>query len=89
MSKLIVYCHPYDKSFNHVILEKIKEHEDIIGVIDLYKEKFSPIYTTEELEIYSAGKTLDDNVRRYQHLLLSADELIIITPIGGTIFQGC
>lgn len=37
MSKLIVYCHPYDKSFNHVILEKIKEHEDIIGVIDLYK----------------------------------------------------
>ena len=81
MSKLIVYCHPYDKSFNHAILEKIKEQEDIIGVIDLYKDKFSPIYTTEELEIYSAGKTLDDNVKKYQQLLLSADELIIITPI--------
>lgn len=81
MSKLVVYCHPYDKSYNHAILEKIKEKKDIVGVIDLYKEGFSPIYTVEELEIYSEGKTLDDNVKRYQKLLLSADELIIITPI--------
>lgn len=47
MSKyVIIYCHPYTKSFNHAILEKIIEnlklHHHKFEVIDVYKEEFNP-----------------------------------------------
>ncbi|KRL37870.1 NAD(P)H-dependent oxidoreductase [Liquorilactobacillus uvarum] len=82
---LIIYCHPYAKSFNHAILESIiaelnRRNVDY-QVIDLYADHFSPVYTSEELALFSSGKTLDPQVLRYQEMLKKADRLIFVSPI--------
>ncbi|MFC3932706.1 NAD(P)H-dependent oxidoreductase [Streptococcus dentapri] len=81
----IIYAHPYNQSFNHAILEKIEatliaKHIDYT-IIDLYKEQFNPVYSTEELSLFKSGETLDPLVRDYQKKLLDTSHLIIITPI--------
>lgn len=49
MNFLIIYCHPYEKSFNHAILESVKSNlahkHKSFKVIDLYQEQFNPIMT--------------------------------------------
>ena len=70
MNTLIIYAHPYEKSFNHAIFEKVKQdltkkHKDF-DVIDLYKDCFNPVYTTEELALFKDGKTTDKLVSQYQ-----------------------
>lgn len=49
MDFLIIYCHPYEKSFNHAILESVKSNlahkHKSFKVIDLYQEQFNPIMT--------------------------------------------
>ena len=51
MNFLIIYCHPYEKSFNHAILESVKSNlahkHKSFKVIDLYQEQFNPIYDKE------------------------------------------
>lgn len=48
---LIVYCHPYEKSFNHAELEVIKKNlstaHQKYQIIDLYAEQFNPVYSKE------------------------------------------
>lgn len=78
--KLIIYCHPYEKSFNHALLENLLVNNDI-EVIDLHKDNFNPVYSISELSLYSQGRTNDPLVYKYQELLKKADHLIIISPI--------
>ena len=52
MSKTtIIYAHPYEKSFNHAILERVQALLDAKGqeyrLIDLYADVFNPVYTNE------------------------------------------
>lgn len=48
MKTLIIYCHPYEKSFNHAILETVKDNlrskKIDYQVIDLYADNFNPTY---------------------------------------------
>lgn len=85
MNTLIIYAHPYEKSFNHAIFEKVKQdltkkHKGF-DVIDLYKDCFNPVYTTEELALFKDGKTTDKLVSQYQEKISNADEVIFIFPI--------
>ena len=52
MKVLVVYAHPYDKSFNHAILEEVTQglaeggHE--YEVVDLYAINFDPILSAND-----------------------------------------
>lgn len=82
MSTLIIYTHPYDESFNHHILESITENiSDEIDIIDLYKDNFNLIYSSEELSLFKEGKTLSPIVKDYQDRVLKASKIICIFPI--------
>lgn len=82
---LVIYAHPYKKSFNHAIKDKVisilKSRGDAVDLIDLYKDGFNPVYSTEELALFSKGKTLDALVSKYQKKLKKAEEVIFIFPI--------
>jgi len=81
----IIYAHPYEGSFNHAILTRVKERLEEQGrsynVIDLYADGFNPAYTKEELKLFSQGKSLDPLVTEYQAKLTEAKKLIFIFPI--------
>lgn len=84
MNNLIVYVHPYDKSFNHAILNAVqtnmKQNKKEFKILDLYKDNFNPVYDAKELELYSKGKTCRSQVEVYLKELKNADTLIIICP---------
>ncbi len=85
MDFLIIYCHPYEKSFNHTILESVKSNlahkHKSFKVIDLYQEQFNPIYDKEELRLFHTGKTHDPLVTKYLNYLREASAIIFITPL--------
>ncbi|MDE6812482.1 MAG: NAD(P)H-dependent oxidoreductase, partial [Duncaniella sp.] len=59
----ILYAHPYDKSFNHAILETVKakltsENREF-SVLDLYADGFNPVLDAASLRLYSRGETAD------------------------------
>lgn len=88
MKVLVLYAHPWEKSFNHAILQKVKEvlaannHE--MDVLDLNQEKFDPILCREDLALYSQGKSSDPKVTVYQEKLLWAEHLVLIFPVWWT-----
>lgn len=85
MDTLIIYAHPYDKSFNHAILENVEgelmQKEQHFNLVDLYKDHFNPAYTTEELALFKDGGTTDPLVVQYQKFLTNANHVIFIFPI--------
>ncbi|MCP3899580.1 MAG: NAD(P)H-dependent oxidoreductase [Desulfobacteraceae bacterium] len=85
MNNLIIYAHPYGKSYNASILEhltnKLREAKQSVDVIDLYKEEFNPVLNEKELALYSQGKFLDPMVEDYQKRINNADHLFFIFPV--------
>lgn len=81
----IVYCHPYDKSFNHAILNNVTAMLEDTGrsyyVINLYDEKFDPVLGVNDLALYSKGETTSEQVKKYQKVLTETEHLIFIFPI--------
>ncbi|MCX4332314.1 MAG: NAD(P)H-dependent oxidoreductase [Paramuribaculum sp.] len=81
----IVYCHPYDKSFNHAILNAVTKELTDNGrdyqVINLYNEHFDPVLGVNDLAVYSQGKTLDEQVKHYDEMLQRTSEIVFIFPI--------
>lgn len=84
MEVLIVYCHPYTKSFNHAVLEcvqsNLRNRNLTYQTIDLYGEHFDPTYSIEELSLYHQGGTVDPMVEKYLELLKECHTVIFITP---------
>ncbi|MDV9115141.1 NAD(P)H-dependent oxidoreductase [Lactiplantibacillus plantarum] len=85
MKTIIIYAHPYNKSFNHAILQH--EVQRLVGadisyqVIDLYDENFNATFTERGLQLFSTGGSDDPQVREYQAMIKSADNLEFIFPI--------
>jgi len=81
----IIYAHPYEKSFNHEILVKVKENLTAQNrpytVLDLYADDFNPVFSKEELSYYSEGRALDPLVQTYQEKITEAQDLVFIFPI--------
>lgn len=90
---LIIYCHPYEQSFNHAELKAIKENLSAgqweYEIIDLYAEHFNLVYSTEELQLYHRGETTDPLVTKYLKLCQQADTVILLHLTGGIVFLGC
>lgn len=85
MKTVIVYAHPWDKSYNFFILQSLVEglgqsgHD--IDLIDLYKEGFNPVLGKEELSLYSQGKFADPRIGEYQKRLEQAEHLFFVFPV--------
>ena len=81
----ILYAHPYDRSFNHAVLEAVISRLDEQGkeyrVFDLYADGFNPTLDAPSLRIYSKGETADPLAAKYLETLLASDEFIMIFPI--------
>ena len=77
MKKIFVVCGHYDeKSFNAAIRDTFKETLENNGhqvdIVDLYKEKFDPVFSGEEPD----NKILDHRKR-----IESSDAIVLIAPI--------
>lgn len=85
MKTTIIYAHPWEGSYNHAILDRLihrlQQEKICYQVIDLNKDQFDPVFSKENLILYSAGETKDESVKHYQKLLLETNELFIISPI--------
>ncbi len=81
----IIIDHPWKDSFNFAILNSvvwvIKENQQSYDVLDLNREKFNPVMSTEELAVYKKGISFDPLVKKYQERLAKADYLFFIFPI--------
>ncbi|BDR60059.1 NAD(P)H-dependent oxidoreductase [Lactobacillus xylocopicola] len=92
MNTLIIYCHPYEKSFNHAVLTAVKtnlqKQNQQYQVIDLYADHFNPVYDKEELRLFHSGGTHDPLVKKYLQLLQSATTVIFITPLWWNSIPG-
>lgn len=93
MNVLIVFNHPYEKSYCNAILkavtnglQKAKHHVDLIH---LDKDEFDPVMRAKDLKAFVMGsnqpeeayKLLDQQVLNYKQRLEAADHLIFIFPI--------
>ncbi len=90
METLILYCHPYEGSYNHAILEAVRKgierRRASFDVIDLVGEGFNPVMSSQDLAGYSKGVWADPKVGEYQNRIAGAAYLVIIAPIWwGTI----
>ncbi len=85
MRVMIIIDHPWEKSFNHAILQALtdglQENHHEIDLLDLNKDGFNPLMSAEELALYGTGKYLDPKVGKYQQRIMLADHLVFIFPI--------
>lgn len=85
MKTVIVYNHPYKKSFNHAILERIVSTVQSTGnevdVIDLDEDQFNPVMSTEDLAAFVNQKPVDQASIGYIKRLKEADHLVFVFPI--------
>jgi putative NADPH-quinone reductase len=79
---LVIYAHPYERSFCSALLarclETLGEEADLI---DLYKDGFNPVMSRDELALYSTGGSVDPLVGDYQKRIAAARRLVFIFPI--------
>ena len=72
----IVYGHYDDKSFNASIrdtfIKTVKGNGNQVEIVDLYKEKFDPVFT---------GEKPDEVVTNHQKRIESSDVIVLIAPI--------
>ena len=72
----IVYGHYDEKSFNAAIrdtfIESVKQIGHTIDVVDLYKEKFDPVFSGEEP---------DEKVLDHRRRIEVSDAIVLIAPI--------
>jgi len=84
MNVLVLYAHPYNKSFNHAILEEVveglKEAGHAYEVVDLYDINFNPVLSANDFILMQQGNVADD-VAEQQKKVTWADGIICIHPI--------
>ncbi len=84
MNCLIIYSHPNPKSFNHAILETLRQalqgqgHE--VRVRDLYAMKFDPVLKPKDFDLMARQRVARD-VQREQDHVRWAETLIFIFPV--------
>lgn len=90
---LIVYCHPYEKSFNHAVMETLKQkysngEGNSVELIDLCADNFDPVYSSEEMKLFRLGETTDPLVTQYQQMIKNCNRMIIVAPVWWSFIPG-
>ena len=61
MKRTLVYCHPYNKSFNaaikSVIIDVHKKSDEQLEVFDLTEMQFNPVMSQKELREFARART--------------------------------
>jgi NAD(P)H dehydrogenase (quinone) len=84
MRILAVFAHPSAKCFNRSVLDtlldvaKAKAHET--SVLDLYAEKFDPVLSEKDFEMFNRGKTPPD-IQAMQQQVADANVVAFIHPL--------
>lgn len=85
MNVVIVFNHPYEKSYCHAILDSViaglQKANHRIDLIHLDKEQFNPVMTAQDLKAFKDRTPVDPKVIEYKRRLDAADQLIFIFPI--------
>ena len=80
MKTTIITGHPYQKSFNHHLVQILLTQE-ATQVIDLIADDFNPVMKAEDLAGYAKGEATDPLVLKYQAILSETERLVIVMPI--------
>ncbi len=85
MKTVIVYYHPYNRSFCHALLEAAKEGAENaeleVDVIDLDAEKFDPVMSANDLRGFVNHEMVDVQAKELFGRIRNADHMIMIFPI--------
>jgi len=85
MKYLIIFNHPYEKSYCSAILnaaaDGIAAAGNSVDIINLDKDKFDPVITAEYLDKYRRESIDDPAIMDYQERINNADSLVFICPI--------
>ena len=77
----LILAHPDPLSFNHAIaykvFEELKLRDHEVCFHDLYKEKFNPLLTREEL---ANDADLPDTIKQHCEEIAAADGIVIVHP---------
>jgi NAD(P)H dehydrogenase (quinone) len=85
MRVVIVFNHPYEKSFCNAILESatkgLQNGQHEVDLIHLDNDGFNPVMSKEDLKAFVEHQPIDPQVIDYTNRLKKADHLIFIFPI--------
>lgn len=85
MHALILFDHPYERSYSHALLEAVQQGLGEGGhswdLVDLYRDGFDPVMKAEDLARYGEGVSSDPKVAEYQGRVDRADHLVMIFPV--------
>jgi len=85
MKVVIVFNHPYEGSYCNAILNSVcrglKQANHQIDIINLDKEGFNPVMTSQDLKAFRDKQPVDPKVIEYKRRLEQADHLVFIFPI--------
>lgn len=77
---LIIYGHPDLKSFNHAVLEHVKnalkKKDANYEVVDLYEINYNPVLSLDELKGKNSEQTIE-----FQKLIKKSTNIIFIFPV--------
>jgi len=85
MKVIIIFNHPYEGSFCNAILNSVTRglqqanHE--VDIINLDKEGFNPVMTSQDLKAFRDKQPLDPKVIEYKDRLELAEQVVFIFPI--------
>ena len=84
MKVLVVYAHPYSKSFNHAVLEEftqgLQSKGHAVEILDLYARGFNPLLTAGDLASLQGGEVPAD-IKAEQARVSGAEGLAFIYPL--------
>jgi putative NADPH-quinone reductase len=93
MKRTLIYCHPYDKSYNAAIksvIVDVHQKSDVeLKVFDLYTRQFNPVMSQKELREFARARTTEGiNIQNLDPMTVEmareineSDELILLFPI--------
>jgi putative NADPH-quinone reductase len=92
MKRTLVYCHPYDKSFNaaikNVIIDVHAKNDVQLKVFDLNEMQFNPVMSQKELREFARARKEGINIENSDPMVVEmareineSDELILLFPI--------
>lgn len=92
MKRTLVYCHPYDKSFNaaikSVIIDVHKKSDMQLKVFDLNEMQFNPVMSQKELREFARARKEGINIENLDPMVVEmareineSEELILLFPI--------
>ena len=85
MRVLVVYAHPLETSYLSAlhtrVVETLRERRWEVDDLDLYKERFDPVLSFEQMRSYVDVRKNAREVGAYVERLRAADALVLVFPV--------